>query len=244
MVYFVFVLGAANLSLIQLILDLIASAPLVVLAWHGALFVGLSVIAVGIFLRQAWAYSASLVALLVVLATAVFGSITGRSIEQWLTQLSGREFFLELAAQPYAFVVSPLQTLLRALQIADAILGLFYGVFRVSPDFARDLSIIVAQVDSGLTDASQFYEHGQRYASQGMWASAVLHWRRAAALEPARAYYQRKLGEGYARLGFFERSLDVLESARRFAVDPSLVLEIDRLTEQVRQMQSPQAAAV
>ncbi len=117
-----------------------------------------------------------------------------------------------------------LQSLLsvgQILQYAAVTIALLYGIFKIGPDFERVQSRHVAQVDKGINDASGYYAIGRKYADRRMWATAILHWQRAAANEPGRAYYQRVLGEAYARLGFYQRSIDVLESALSITTDPN-----------------------
>jgi tetratricopeptide (TPR) repeat protein len=70
-----------------------------------------------------------------------------------------------------------------------------------------------------------------------MWASAVLHYQRAVAREPNRAFYHRTLGNAYARLDFYARALDVLESARRLSVNPGLSMEIETEIKDIKNLQ-------
>jgi tetratricopeptide (TPR) repeat protein len=70
-----------------------------------------------------------------------------------------------------------------------------------------------------------------------MWANAVLHFRRAAALEPTQTYYLSALGNGYARLGYYQRSLDVLESAYQLANDEQRREELAVMIGEVRRLQ-------
>ena len=77
-----------------------------------------------------------------------------------------------------------------------------------------------------------------------MWATAILHWRRAAANDPARAYYQRALGEAYAQLGYYERSSDVLESALERTIDPNNRTYLANLIESVKRKQAAESAAI
>jgi tetratricopeptide (TPR) repeat protein len=82
-----------------------------------------------------------------------------------------------------------------------------------------------------------FYAQGNEFAGRNMWADAVLHFRRAAALEPTRTYYLSALGNGYARLGYYQRSLDVLESALQLANDEQRREELAGNIGEVRRLQ-------
>jgi lipopolysaccharide biosynthesis regulator YciM len=65
----------------------------------------------------------------------------------------------------------------------------------------------------GPTSAADFNAAATQLARNGLWATAVLHWQNAAAKAPQNIAYQESLGKAYAHLGFYERSLDVLQSA-------------------------------
>jgi tetratricopeptide (TPR) repeat protein len=184
----------------------------------------------GVHFRRFWAYVASLVTLLFLTLAALLGWLVPVSAQP--VNLTGAGLVGLLSAvgsEPYRVVASPLLDVMWPLQIVAMILALLYGVLRVGPDFERTATTETAQVEKGQRDPSRLYATGRQHADQGRWASAVLNWRLAAALDPGRAYYQRALGEGYARLGFYERSLDVLESARRLTVQAGARAEVDEL---------------
>ena len=67
-----------------------------------------------------------------------------------------------------------------------------------------------------------------------MWARATLHFRRAVALEPASISYQKALAESYAHLGYYQRSLDVLEFAHRSTANPESHASLMDMIAQVR----------
>jgi hypothetical protein len=53
-------------------------------------------------------------------------------------------------------------------------------------------------------------------------------------LDPTQLYYQRALGSSYARLGYYQRSLDVLESALNVASETDLKQDLEQLMTQVQ----------
>jgi tetratricopeptide (TPR) repeat protein len=99
-------------------------------------------------------------------------------------------------------------------------LGFAVNLLLAQPDFARRPVRLLAQVERQLQSASAYFLAGKAYARREMWATAVVHWQRAAANDPLRAGYQEALGEGYARLGFFARGQDALQSALRLTAIP------------------------
>jgi tetratricopeptide (TPR) repeat protein len=135
-------------------------------------------------------------------------------------------------------VVEPLTSgawkAIKGTQVAMAALTLLFA-FRAAPDFDRVHYRQEAAVAKGLRHASEYHGAAQRMAQVGLWATAVLHWQRAVALEPTRITYQRYLGNAYARLGFYERSLDVLQAAQRLASHPESQAEISGLIQNIKQ---------
>ena len=62
--------------------------------------------------------------------------------------------------------------------------ALLVAIIFAGPDFSRSQERMVARLERGLVNAHDYYVAGRRYAAQGMWAKAVLHWQRAAAQAP------------------------------------------------------------
>ena len=244
-IYWVLILGVAQIALAQVLVNLLGGGSPASLAWQTLVFITMVILAVGLALRRFWAYLGSIVALLMVLAAMIFGWLLGPAVEDSVAQLTGREFFLVLAETPYALFAEPLSGFLRLLHYAAVPLALLFALFRVGPDFERVKERRLARLARGISDASRYHGVGTNYAERGMWATAVLHYQRAAALEPARPYYQRVLGEAYAQLGHYQRSLDVLESARQLTRDPDVlaaleqrIAEVGRLAAVTRQVDS------
>ena len=233
-IYWVLLLGVAQLSLILIMLNLLLRESLLATVWHGLMLIVLIVFIVGVFFRQFWAYIASLAFLIFAVATIILGLIVGPTVEDVLAKAIESGFFQTLSDRPYIYILGPLEDLLVPLQSLAVILALFFGVFRVGPDFERVKVHQIARVDQGLGDASQLYAAGNEYARQKKWASAILQYQKAVALAPTQFYYQRALGRAYAQLGYYQRSLDVLESAHRMTVNPDLKLELEQIIEQVK----------
>ena len=118
---------------------------------------------------------------------------------------------------------------LQGFQLLAIVVALVVAVFKAGPDFERVETRHVATLKKGLQSPGGYHAVAQRAAKRGEWATAVLHWQRAAAKEPGNRQFQRQLGIAYARLGFYQRSADVLQSALRITPDPEQQTQINRL---------------
>lgn len=234
-IYWVLILGIAQLALITVIFNLLSHGSPSSLAWQTTVFLGMMLIVAGLTFRRFWAYVGSIVALLLILAAMLLGPALGPVVDDSLSSLAGQEFFLRLGEEPYAMFLGPAGDILRWLQYLAVPLALFYGILRVGPDFERVKERRVARIDRGVSDASRFHGVGAAYGERGMWATAVLHFQRAAALEPSNPYYQRQLAEAYARLGHYQRCLDVLESASQLTRDPETKAAIKERSDEIRE---------
>jgi hypothetical protein len=219
LLFFVLVLGVAQLSFILILMNLVIGESLMALIWQSLVLITMIVLAAGIHFRRFWSYLGSIIGLIMVLITLLISIFVQPETPGVLEAAIADGFFKALADNPYAFVVEPFIDLVIPFQLLAVLLALFYALFRVGPDFERVTVRRIAQIRRGVSGASMFYAQGNEYAGRDMWASAVLHFRRAAALEPTRTYYLSALGNGYARLGYYQRSLDVLESAHQLAND-------------------------
>jgi tetratricopeptide (TPR) repeat protein len=115
---------------------------------------------------------------------------------------------------------------LTTFEVATAVLALFYGIFKAGPEFERKETRLAASVAKGRHTAPDYHNIARRLSDKGMWASAILHWQRAAAQEPGQVAYQKQLGLAYAQLGFYERSRDVLQSAHDMSSHPPTKAEL------------------
>jgi hypothetical protein len=81
-------------------------------------------------------------------------------------------------------------------------------------------------VTKGRHTAPDYHNIARRLAEKGLWASAIMHWQRAAAQEPGQVTYQKHLGLAYVRLGFYQRGVDVLQSAHDLSTHPPIKAEL------------------
>jgi len=193
--------------------------------------------AVFLYFRQYWANIFAIILLIVIMLVGIAQLL----IRPDLTGVSFNS--LDQALQS---VVEPLTfgtwKIIKGAQVATAALALLFAL-RAAPDFDRVRYRQEATVTKGLRHASEFHGAAQRMAKAGLWATAVLNWQRAVALEPTRVTYQRYLGDAYARLGFYDRSLDVLSVAQRLTTHPETKAEINRLIQTVKQQAAGQHPA-
>jgi hypothetical protein len=213
LVFVVLLISVGQLYFIRALIDVIGQLPLYVAIWHGILFLVLFALAAGAYLRQVWAYYGSLAFLTLATGVMLVDMISGSALTSAAETVTGIDFFLALAENPFLRLAEPVLDLLPPFQLIGMILALLFGILKVYPDFAREQFRLVATVDKGLRDATQFYTAGKEFARHEMWASAVLCWQRAAAHDPTRPTYQQALAGAYGRLGFYARSLDAYRSA-------------------------------
>ncbi len=242
--FWVLLLGVAEFFLFQAVLEVIVREPFVSVIWHGLLFVLIGILVAGVVLRQIWAYPASIVVLLALFTVMLLGFVAGKPPEEAIAEVVGDDLVSFLSSDLDIVFLRSLLTVGDILQFAAVTIALLYGILKIGPDFERVQTRHHAKVDRGLSDAPAYYATGQLYAERGMWASAILHWRRAAANDPARAYYQRALGEAYAQLGYYERSSDVLKSALERTIDPDSRTYLTNLIESVKRKQAAKSAAI
>ena len=160
----VLTLASGFLYVILLLADLIQENGLPILVLHaflGLVFFGLSV---GLYMRFFWAWAASIPLLMVTLFLGLLELMVQPVVTSALLQsLISVNYLLLLVAQAGALLVA---------------------IIFAGPDFSRSQERMVARLERGLVNAHDYYVAGRRYAAQGMWAKAVLHWQRAAAQAP------------------------------------------------------------
>lgn len=205
--------GLGQLYLISATLIYVDLQTLTTSLFHVLIAVGALAIAVGVYFRQWAAYLSTIPFLLVCIILGLAGLL---SVEFEL--LEETHFAFQMIVSPLAITVG---RMLNALQLAGALLAALWVAFFTGPDFVRDKLWLRAAVERGLTEPSDFFMAGKRYARRNMWATALLHWRRAVALSPTNAYFLRALGDAYVRLGFREQAVDALRSALQFTHDQS-----------------------
>ena len=163
-------------------------------------FVPMVVAAAGIFKRETWAYW-----LLLLAAIFEVGSLA------YIVADSGNPFLL--------CCMSPF--LLFALFI-------LYTIYMAGEDFQKRPARRVAVVSDRLKNPADLDKVAQKLAREGKWASAVLYWQRAVGRASGHAPYLLRLGRAYGKLGFYERSLDALQSALDAARNSETRQEIEK----------------
>ena len=228
-VLWVLLLGVGQLYLLQALYEIFIFRSVAVALLPGALMALFVVLAMGVYFRQFWAY----VVAVVLLSLILFANFAGLLIPAEM----GPEAWLEVGAI-FDEVVNPLLAsvadLLQVFQVTAVILALYYATFKAGSDFARVTIRKVAETRPGHHEAGVYHAAATRAADRGEWATAVLNWRRAAAQAPNQVTFQRQLALAYARLGFYQRSQDVLQSALAQTADPTVQAKLTRLLEAVQ----------
>ena len=92
-------------------------------------------------------------------------------------------------------------------------------VFMAYDEFAWVERRLASVLDSDADSHSALYSRGRRYADQGMWARAMVHWAKAVALNPGHPDYRLALASAYINLGQPEKAVEHVEQARRIEPD-------------------------
>lgn len=225
----VLLLGVGQLYLLQAIYNLLAQNSLITAVGSGVMTIIFVALAVAVHYRQSWAHLASIYLLVAVLLAALLRQILPAD----LVVLGLAE--MDEAIQNFLLpVATGIDGTIRLFTIAAAGLALFYDVFKAAPDFEKTAVRRVAALTKTPKTAADFNAVARQMAQQGLWATAVLHWQRAAANAPNHIAYQESLGRAYARLGFLERSLDALQSAHQHSNSPERRAAIQKLIQTVQ----------
>lgn len=178
-----------------------------------AVTIGLTV---ALYFRQIWAYWLAMLGLVLMIIRNV-----------------GSAILAPPAALPD--VIPTWQVVLVSLfYIVFEILNVYFTVM-AGGDFKREKQWRIAVVDQRVKDPLVLDKAGKLFAQRGMWATAVLYWQRAVGRSPGNVAILRRLADGYARLGFAERSLDTLRQARDKTLDPDTKAVLTRQIELLSQ---------
>lgn len=118
---------------------------------------------------------------------------------------------------------------LFALRFSGLVLAAIQGIltvfltmsmFQTIEDFSKELYWERLEPDRHLLNDLDYYRRGRVYARRGMWAKALLHWRRAAAMKPQGDTYFAATAQAYARLGRYEQALAQVDEAIRVSRTP------------------------
>ena len=229
-IFWVLLFGISLISLIQVFVSIVLLGNILLAVFNGFLIVVFASLGIGAYFRQGWAYTASIIVLILMLAVAIIQFLLPPAITSRL--LTG---FDESIAGFISGASSGISGLIRTFQLAAVAGALFLAIFLVPSDFAREPVRQIAIIGRRMSTGPDFHTTAKEAARVGMWATAVLHWQRAAAIEPTNLIYQRYLGQAYAQLGFYQRSLDVLQSARERAAHPDKQAQLEQLIQATKQ---------
>lgn len=229
-VLWVLLLGVGQLYLLQGIINIISTGNLITAVPSLLLTATFLLLAGGVYFRQSWAHTTSIA----LLATLFLITVVTFLFRDELVQLNMDSLDPAIGAL-VGSLANGFIVFIMLFQLITIIVSLVAAAFFAGPDFERHYMRHIAVVSKGLNDATQYHDAAQRLAKAGMWATAVLHWQRAAAKSPNQISYQRQLGIAYAKLGFYQRSLDVLQSALTITTNPVKQTELQQAIEAVQQ---------
>ncbi len=232
-IFWVALLGLSNINLIQLFFDFIYWADIIGVIVNTALVVLFLVVAIGSMMRQFWAFLTAQILLIIVLFIAgieAFFSI--RLVSNRLPP------FDPAITRFIEGLGSGFDSFLNQFEIGGAVLALGMAIFLLAPDFEKVNLRLIAHSKDGLPNGADYHLKAKRSVEQGQWATAVKHWQRAAAREPHRLLYLQNLANAYLRLNFFQRSIDVLQSALQISTDQTKKETIKKQIETVKAQQT------
>jgi tetratricopeptide (TPR) repeat protein len=93
-------------------------------------------------------------------------------------------------------------------------------MFNTIEDFSEEECRERLEPDRHLLNDADYYTRGRVYEKRGMWAKALLHWRRAAVINPGRDTYVASMARAYAQLGRYEQALINIDEALRVSRTP------------------------
>ncbi len=126
---------------------------------------------------------------------------------------------LHLAIDLALFAFGFLGYLAVAFRVAFTILVTRFMLLTVE-DFGREERRERLEPDRHLLNDVDYYTRGRVYEKRGMWAKALLHWQRAAIINPQRDTYFAAMARAYARLGRYEMALAQMDEALRVSRAP------------------------
>ena len=238
-IFWIVLLGTGQLFFVQALIGIMQGEVGLAVGLDFVLMGAYIVFAVGAYQRQVWAHYGAIYLAASLLALAFingFVSSTMLLVPDVRLQ-DGELFFATITA-------TGMQMTFYVALLAALALTLIYALLFVSADFVRDEKRQTAVLQSGISAADRYDHVARKHAQYGRLATAVLHWQRAAAKEPNTIAYQRRLASGYARLGYYERSLSVLNGAIATSHSPDMIARLEKMKTAVeRQVASRRAAS-
>lgn len=207
-VLWVLLLGVGQLLLLQIFYNILLQKNLYAAVGNGFVMITFFMLAVGVYFRQSWAHITAIYLLVAIILAAFLRWVVPADIVT--LGLANYDPVIQDFVVPLA---TGLGGTIRVFLLTGAFLALFYAIFKAAPDFDRQSVRQVAALSKEPKMAADFNALAKEFARKGLWATAVLHWQRAAANAPQQLAYQESLGRAYAKLGFYERSLDIFQSA-------------------------------
>lgn len=238
-ILWVLLVAIAQLYLVQGLYDVIIRQSVLFAVLPGCLMGLFLILAVGVYFRQFWAYVGAIASLSIILFVNLLGFFIPAELTATAITAVG-----PLAVGPmFDAVVNPvlggLADFLRVFQLATIGLALLVAILKAGPDFERIQHRQIANVQKGIQTASSYHAAAARAAKRGEWATAVLHWQRAAAKAPGQISFQRQLAGAYARLGFYQRSANVLQAALPLTNVPAQQDQLQRMLTAVTTQLNP-----
>jgi hypothetical protein len=121
-------------------------------------------------------------------------------------------------------------------------LMMFLLLIRLEDDFFFDEKRILLRVDRSAKKGRDFLVCGRRYTRRKMWATAVIHLRRAASWLPDWIDCHLELAAAYIGLKRYDLAAKSLAEARRISPDDPQVEELTALLDSLRSADAPQDA--
>ena len=223
-ILWIMLVAIGQLYLLQAIYDIVVTQSILIVILPIFMMVVFFILTAGVYFRQYWAYISAIILLITILVANIIGMFIPAELSQ--AAMVRITSIIDEVVNP---AINLIGTALRGFQLIAVVIALVIAVFKAGPDFDRQETRRNAKLKKGLQTPSSYHGAAQRAAKRGEWATAVLHWQRATAKAPANRQFQRQLGIAYARLGFYQRSADVLQSALRITPDPEQQAQINRL---------------
>ena len=95
-------------------------------------------------------------------------------------------------------------------------------MFNTIDDFGKEERRERLEPDRRLINDVDYYSRGRIHEKRGMWAKALLHWQRAAAMNPTRDTYFAAMARAYAHLGRFDDALKQMDTALQVSRTPEV----------------------
>ncbi len=121
----------------------------------------------------------------------------------------------------------------RELAAVNGLLSLPVGVIGLSAVVGQAQARLRIRVvpDRGIQSAPLYHQRAERYARQGMWAMAALHWQKAIGRQAREASYYKALAHAQTRIGRHAQAVRTLRSGAELAPDDE---EFERLIQAIR----------